>query len=122
MSSPECIWKRLRRIASDERGMVTVEAAYAIAAIVVTVLIAVGGVSAMIAQIRCTDAAREAARLAARGDDAAAHEAASRLAPDGAQVEVRTEGDHVVAVVTAPAGLLPLDLRGEAIAAVEPGE
>ena len=100
----------------------TVEAAIAIAAVLIVVILSLGAALAASVQIRCTDAAREAARLAARGDDAAAHEAASRLAPDGAQVEVRTEGDHVVAVVTAPAGLLPLDLRGEAIAAVEPGE
>lgn len=106
----------------DDRGAVTVEAAIAIAAILVVVLLAVGAAVAASVQIRCTDAAREAARLAARGDDASAREVAGRIAPEQARVTIDREGEHVVAVVTAPAGLLPLDLRAEAVAAVEPEE
>ena len=49
-------------------------------------------------QIRCVDAAREAARLAARGDDGTA--GARAIAPDGAAVQVRRDGEHVVATVT----------------------
>lgn len=104
----------------DERGAVTVEAAIAIASIVLVVVMCLGAALAASVHIRCIDAAREAARLAARGDSANAVAAARRVAPDGAQVSVREDGDYVVATVTASAGILPLDLRAEAVAAIEP--
>jgi hypothetical protein len=70
--------------------------------------------------VRCVDAAREAARLAARGDDASA--AARRIAPDGAALRLRTDGGFVIATVTARSTLLPgLTVAAEAVAAVEPG-
>jgi Flp pilus assembly protein TadG len=50
-------------------GASTVEAAIAIAALVVVLVLCLAGVSAVLMQVRCVDAAREAARLAARGDD-----------------------------------------------------
>ncbi|GAA5048003.1 TadE family type IV pilus minor pilin [Nocardia callitridis] len=100
----------------------TVEAAIALAAVVVVVVLCVGALLAASTQVRCVDAAREAARLAARGDDARASSAAARIAPPGAGVGVRVEGDHVVARVSAHSPLLPLlVLRAEAIAAREPG-
>ncbi|MBO0855944.1 MAG: pilus biosynthesis protein TadE, partial [Nocardia sp.] len=82
-----------------------------------------GSLLAASMQIRCIDAAREAARLAARGAEADAAPAAHRVAPAGADVELRTEDDRVVATVRARAPLLPLlRLRAEAVAAREPGE
>jgi hypothetical protein len=70
--------------------------------------------------IRCVDAAREAARLAARGGDGTG--AAQAVAPSGAAVQVRRDGQFVVAVVTAHSALLPgLTIAGRAVAAVEPG-
>ena len=73
-------------------------------------------------QVRCIDAAREAARLAGRGDDGSAAVAAQRIAPDGAAVELRHEGDFVIARVTARSVLLPaVTVAAEAVAAVEPG-
>ena len=120
MSSPECIWKRVRRIASDERGMVTVEAAYAIAAIVVTVLIAVGGVSAMIAQIRCTDAAREVARLTAAGDGGA-RDAGQRMVGDDVTIAIAEEHERVSVVVSSHVLFLPgLTVSATAVAVKEP--
>ncbi|HQV21267.1 MAG TPA: TadE family type IV pilus minor pilin, partial [Gordonia sp. (in: high G+C Gram-positive bacteria)] len=52
-----------RDIVTDESGMATVEGAFVIATIVAVLIASVGAVSATIAQIRCTDAAREVARL-----------------------------------------------------------
>ncbi|MDO3640326.1 TadE family type IV pilus minor pilin, partial [Mycolicibacterium arseniciresistens] len=45
------------------------EAAFAVAAVVTVLVLCAAGVSAVAMQVRCLDAAREAARLAARGDD-----------------------------------------------------
>jgi hypothetical protein len=73
-------------------------------------------------QVRCVDAAREAARLAARGDDGSASDAARGIAPDGAAVQLRRDGGLVVATVTARSPLLPgVTVAAEAVAAVEPG-
>ncbi|RVW08599.1 pilus assembly protein TadE [Prescottella agglutinans] len=109
-------WSGLR---SDD-GAVTVEAAIAIASIVAVVVLCVGAIAAVSAQVRCIDAAREAARLAARGDrDAVA--ASGRVAPGGAEVTLREDGGFVVATVRASVSLLPLvELSAEAVAAREP--
>jgi len=73
-------------------------------------------------QVRCVDAAREAARLAARGDDGSAAVAAQRIAPDGAAVQLRRDGELVVASVTARSPLLPgVTIAADAVAALEPG-
>lgn len=100
----------------------TVEAAIALAALVAAVVLCIGALLAASTQVRCVDAAREAARLAARGDTAQAVAAARTVAPPGAIVEVRGGGDRVTAVVTAGTPLLPgLRLRAEAVAVTEPG-
>src|SRR6476661_3372193 len=56
--------------ADDARdaGGVTVEAAVALAVLAVVLVACLAGVACVIAQVRCADAAREAARLAGRGD------------------------------------------------------
>lgn len=108
------------RIVADS-GASTVEAAFALAALVCVLVFCLAGITAVSAQIRCVDAAREAARLAARGDAAAVTAVVGRVAPDGATVALRTEGDVVVARVTARPVLLPgLAITAEAVAAVEP--
>ena len=76
------------------------------------------GATALSMQVRCIDAAREVARLAARGHGAAT----GGLAPPGAAVELRTSGGYVVARVSDRAPILPgLVITGEAVALVEPG-
>ncbi|MGW0179423.1 TadE family type IV pilus minor pilin [Nocardia sp. NPDC003345] len=103
-------------------GAVTVEAAIALGALAAAVVLCVGAVFAAVTQVRCVDAAREAARLAARGDRAGAEPAARRVAPEGADISLRYEGERVVAVVTSETPLLPtLELRAEAVAVLEPG-
>lgn len=82
----------------------------------------VAGLSAVGAQVRCVDAAREAARLAARGDESAASEVAGRIAPDGAAVELRWDGSLVVARVSSrPPMLFGVTVGARAVAAAEPG-
>ena len=109
---------------SQDRGSVTVEAALALCSLVVVLALAVAGVSAVAAQLRCIDAAREAARLTARGEQDRAEELARRLAPDGAVVDLTVQSDEVTARVSADpvAALLPgIEIGAEAAAVLEPG-
>lgn len=97
------------------------EAAFAVAALVVVLVFCVTGLTAVSMHIRCIDAAREAARLAARGDDGIA--VALSIAPEGADVRVDADGASVVATVTArPPLLLGLAIAARAVAMVEPGQ
>jgi Flp pilus assembly protein TadG len=104
--------------------MVTVEAAIALCSFVVVLGIALAAIVAVTDQLRCTDAAREAARLAARGEPDEGRAAAERIAPSGAQVSIRSDGDTIAVEVSArPAGgLLPgVSVAGQAFAVAEPG-
>jgi hypothetical protein len=88
---------------------------------VVVLVLCVGGITAVSMQVRCVDAAREAARLAARGDDGSATEAARGIGPGGAVLQLRRQGEFVVARVSARSALLPgLTIAADAVAAVEP--
>ena len=107
-----------------ERGSATAELAAALPILVVLLLAGLTGVDATLAKLRCVDAAREAARVAARGESG--DEAARRLAPDGATISVRVEGDVVRAVVRVrvrPLGprLPDFVVGAESVAAIEPG-
>lgn len=107
-----------------DRGGVTVEAAIALAAFVLVLALALGGASAMADQVRCLDAAREAARLTARGEQDQAEVAAQRIAPRNAEVTITMNGEHIEVHVNAtPAGaqLLGIRLHAEAFAVREPG-
>lgn len=84
-------------------------------------VVCVGGIGAVGMQIRCIDAAREAARLAARGEGEAAAAAARRVAPSGAVLHVGQDGGLVVARVSAATLLPGLTVSAEAAAAPEPG-
>jgi uncharacterized protein HemX len=107
---------------AHDRGAVTVEAALALCSLAVFLALAVGAVGAMAASIRCVDAARELARLAARGEAERGRAIAAELAPAGARLSLTAEGDLVVAEVTAePVPLLPVRIGGRALAALEPG-
>jgi hypothetical protein len=93
-----------------------------IAALVAVLVLCLAGITAVSMQVRCVDAAREAARLAARGDNRSAVAAARGIAPGGAVVRVRRDGEFVVATVTARSDLLPvLAISATGISAVEPG-
>jgi hypothetical protein len=106
-----------------DSGGVTVEAAMALAVLAVVLVACLAGVACVIAQSRCADAAREAARLAGRGDSAGASAAVAVLAPAGAALSLGGDGDLVSATVSVQAigGLLPgVTIRASAAAAREP--
>jgi len=88
----------------------------------VVLVICAGGLTAVAMQVRCIDAAREAARLAARGDEAGAISAARGVGPAGAEVQLRRDGGFVVATVSGHSRLLPgVTIRADGVAAAEPG-
>lgn len=109
-----------------ERGVATAEVAVALPALVVLVAAGMTAVSVLTAQLRCVDAAREAARAAARGEDAAiVRSLAERSGPDDADVQVTTSGQEVEVTVSAEAdsvgGLLPaVRVHANAVALREP--
>jgi hypothetical protein len=114
-----------RRKPDRDSGTVTVEAAVALGAFVTVLALALGAISAAIDQLRCIDAAREAARLVARGEADRARVVAIEIAPSSANVAITRRGDDTIQVdvrATPVNGLLPgLQLHGVAHAIAEPG-
>ncbi|MBJ7288668.1 MAG: pilus assembly protein TadE [Williamsia sp.] len=101
--------------------MVSVEAAFAIAAIVSVLVLGIGAVLGVSAHVRCVDAARETARVAAQGDSVRAMTVGRSVAPGGADISIRSDADRVVVTVRAELALLPgVDLGATAVAALEP--
>jgi hypothetical protein len=89
---------------------------------VVVLVVCAAGLTAVAMQVRCIDAAREAARLAARGDETSAAAAARGVGPTGATLQLRRDGGFVVATVSGHSRLLPgVTIRADAVAAAEPG-
>lgn len=107
-------------------GTATAELAVVLPVLVLVVVAAMTAVSVVLAQLRCVDAAREAARAAARGEvPAVVRTAAERAAPDGAGVAVATGEQEVRVTVSARAGvaggLLPaFEVSATAVAFREP--
>jgi hypothetical protein len=88
----------------------------------VVLVLCVGGLAAIGIQVRCVDSSREAARLAARGDEGAAAAAVRSGGPSGADLVLRRDGRFVVARVSSQSTLLPgFTIAAESVAAVEPG-
>ncbi len=122
MSATSRASPRRDRARDADGGMVTIEAAVALCAFVTVLAIVLAGVSMVLDQIRCTDAAREAARLVARGEQGRAAEAVSQIAA-GATLSVTSTGDAITVTVADPAagGLLPgVHVHAEAYAVREP--
>jgi Flp pilus assembly protein TadG len=83
-------------------GYVTAETALALPALVFVLALALWAVHVVSAQLRCVDAARDAARAVARGDVVAtARSLAARAAPAGAEVSIAVGSDSVYVVVRA---------------------
>lgn len=104
--------------------MVTAELAACLPVLVLVLAVALTAVAAVGTRVRLQDAAREAARAAARGDPAAGRRLAAQDAP-GAEVATHRDGADVVAVVSTrvhPLGdVLPaFTVREQAVAAMEP--
>ncbi len=112
-----------------DRGSVTAETAVAVPALVLVAAALVFLVGVVGAHIRCADAAREAVRAAARGDNSQAVQGiAAQVAPSGATLRLTT-GDTVRVTVTAQvrapgflAELLPeMSVAASAVALPEAG-
>jgi Flp pilus assembly protein TadG len=108
--------------------MVTAEFAVALPAFVLVVAAALGGVATVTAQLRCTDAAATAARLAARGEATSlVRSTALAAAPGGSSLAVSSTATTVTATVRASISVpglgrvLPaIAVRATAVAAREP--
>jgi Flp pilus assembly protein TadG len=116
-------------VSRDERGAVTAELAIGLPILVSLTVGLVWLLTLGIAQVRMVDAAREAARMVARGDPgSAAIEQAERVAP-GARVTIGTRTGDVVATVSdtvsPPGGLLGflpgVRVHAEAVTTAESG-
>lgn len=112
----------------SERGAVTAELALGLPLLLAVTVGLVWLLAAATAQVRVVDAAREAARVAARGDGTeAARAVGTRIAPTGAELEVRVAGGEVRAVasvrVEGPGGLFDfmpaVTVRSTAVAVAE---
>ena len=118
-----------------DAGMVTAETAVLLPVLVVVLAAAVFVLACVAAQLKCVDAARSAARVAARGEPVATVTAsAERLAPADARVVVGPGGglgDAATVEVVVRAQVRPfgralrgvpaVGVRARAVAAVEPG-
>ena len=83
--------------------MVTAETAVVLPVLVVLFALLLAGLGQAVDYVRNIDAARSAARLAARGESVAvAEQQALREAPDGSHVEIRLGGEQVQVTVTTP--------------------
>ncbi|WP_168583224.1 TadE family type IV pilus minor pilin [Gephyromycinifex aptenodytis] len=93
---------------SREAGMVTAEFAVAMPVLIAVLALVMAAMGLALDQVRCVDAARAGARLAARGEpESVVIAEAARLAPTGSQVHLR--GGAVLTVqVTAPPPLAVL--------------
>ncbi|HET6703401.1 TadE family type IV pilus minor pilin [Amycolatopsis sp.] len=102
----------------------TVEAALGLVGLTVVTVLLLASFTVLTSQLRCTDAAREAARLLARGQPTEAAAAVHEIGPPGASLTVEQTGDEIKATVRAhPAatGLLPeIPLAATAYAVAEP--
>ncbi|MBB5787598.1 TadE family type IV pilus minor pilin [Jiangella mangrovi] len=124
--------RRLRPAArgDPQRGMVTAELAAAFPALVLVLIMAVWAITIAAGQLRCTDAAREAARAASRGEDlSVVQQVAAEAAPEGAAVDlVEVDGTLEVRVsarmaMPGPLGdtLPALTVSGRSVALAEGG-
>lgn len=117
-----------RQASRDDGGMVTAEAALVIPVLLAVTLALWWALAVGAAQVRLIDAAREGARLAARGEDpAVVADAIRRAGPEGTSGEVAGSGDTVHVTVRARVspdlpllgGLPGISLESEAFAASE---
>ncbi len=107
--------------------MVTAETAVVLPVLLLVLAGAIAALTVVGAHLRCLDAAREGARAAARGDDAAEVRAvAARAAPEGATTTVALAEGRVEVTVTAEVAPLgpvspAVEVSASAVAELEPG-
>ena len=91
--------------ATGERGSVTAEFAAVVPAVLLVLLLCLGGVQVSGQQVRLADAAAQAARSLARGDGLVHATALARQLIGGAIVTADQRGDAVCARLSAPGAL-----------------
>ena len=96
-----------RQQANDDggsQGMVTAETAVVLPVLVLLLALLLGVLGHALDYVRSTDAARSAARMAARGEPVSTTERqALSEAPAGSSVSVQSDGMHVQVTIRAPA-------------------
>ncbi len=112
------------RTAARDRGMVTAELAACLPVLVLLVAVSLSAVTVADVRLRVDDAAREAARAAARGDVPAALRLAEAAAP-GVRIALSSAAGIVTVSATLQVHLLAQALPAvtvteHAVAAVEP--
>jgi hypothetical protein len=118
----------MRGRSSRDRGMVTVEIAVALPALVLMTALGIWGVTVASIKLACLDSARSGARAAARGESLASVRAlVMRSVPASASVRVHRDSStsriEIAVPVEGPAAvdLPPLIVRARATAITEPG-
>ena len=113
-----------------QRGAVTAETVMVMPVLVAVMLGLTWLLLLAVTQVRVVDAAREAARSAARGEtEQVSRTRARQVAPGGARIVIRRTTDLVTVIVgvdlTGPGGLVdflpPVSVTSTAVAATEPG-
>ncbi len=106
----------------DERGSVAAEVAVALPAVVATLALCLGAIMVSQSAVQLTDAAADAARLAARGEPQRAISWVAEQAP-GATAAISVEGDVHCVTATSQASVagLTFDLHARSCALGEPG-
>jgi hypothetical protein len=97
--------RRARCRTKADAGYVTAETAMVLPVLALLLAVGLWAVAVAGAQVRCVDAARDAARAVARGEsDATATTTAEAAAPGGAQIVVSRAGGLVTVTVSARVG------------------
>lgn len=111
---------------ASDRGSATAELAVVLPALVLVAMLCVGAIGAVATHVRCLDAARAAAREAARGEEySVVRGLAQQRAPARATVLLSETGGLVTVEVRARVPLLGgsdtwgVEVGGSAVAAVE---
>ena len=97
-----------------DRGSVSAEFAVALPAVLLILALCIGALSSASRQVRLQDAAADAARLIARGDEEGRALALIAAAVGDARSAVTREDDLVCVSASAPVGLLLPGLRVQA--------
>ncbi|MFY9189848.1 MAG: TadE family type IV pilus minor pilin [Lawsonella sp.] len=100
----------LRRLLNDDAGMVTVETAYGLAALLVIFVTCVGGLAVGIQQIHLSDTAHTVAREIARGTESSS---ARRHLQTDMEAAITTQNGMVRVRIQQRARVLPLTLTGQ---------
>lgn len=110
---------RFRKLCGDDRGSVAAEFAVALPAVLLIVVLAVGAMHAQAERIVLQDAASDAARLIARGEDGGRADALIAKAVPGGGLSIAPNGDLVCVRASAPVRVFPgvlIDITASACA------